>query len=250
MARFESDDPKEMFKVVKHPDIRNILVVGPPGVGKTTWAFLVADLLKLECFKVQYHAEMTPSELFGMYVPVENTFEWMPGPLDMAYTKGGVLVHDEIIEASGPCKTFLYGAFDNGRGGEIDYVGRKFKPIKGGKNIATMNGWPHEGGLSKAFLDRIDATFVMVQPHAKQLETLDPDLREICVDAYDTAKDVMEGPDITFRMLKSFQVLRTILPLEKAVRSAVQGNDTLAKAFLEVLALSGDDDDEGLEDDE
>jgi MoxR-like ATPase len=230
----------EAAKAARHPKIRNVLLAGPKGVGKTTWGFLLADLMKQTPYKIQHHAEGTTSELFGMYVPKGDTFEWMPGPLDLAYTNGGILIHDEIVEASGPVKTFLYGCLDNGRGGEISYVGRTFKPKEGMKNFATMNGWPHEGGLPEPLLDRFDATFIILKPGEKQLATLDDDLREICEDAYDSAKDPMEGPALTYRMLLSFQTLRTILPLEQAALSACHGNMTLAGSFLEVLKMSGE----------
>lgn len=239
----------QAFKVVRDSAIRNVLLAGPPGVGKTTFAFQVADLLKRPPYKIQYHAEATPAELFGYYVPDDKSFRWESGPLDLAYTNGGILIHDEIVEASGPCKTFLYGALDNGRGGEITYVGRSFKPDSKMKNIATMNGWPYEGGLPEALLDRFDAVFTVFKPGEKQLSTLDPDLREICEDCYDTAKDPMLGPNITFRMLQSLQTLRRLLPIEQAVLSACKGNTELAGSFLEVLALSGQSDD-GLTDDE
>lgn len=240
---------KDVYKVVRSGKFRNILMAGPPGVGKTTCAFLLADLMKRPPYKVQYHAEATPSELFGMYVPDGNKFRWEPGPLDLAYQNGGVLIHDEIVEASGPCKTFLYGALDNGRGGEISYVGRSFKPEPGMLNIATMNGWPYEGAIPEALLDRFEATFIITRPGPAQLKTLEPDLAEICEDSYDGAKDPMMGPAITYRILRSFQHLRQVLTLEQAALSACHGNMTLAGAFLEALAMSGDGDDD-LEDDE
>lgn len=241
---------KDAFKVARSGKVRNLLLAGPPGVGKTTFAFLLADLLKRPPYKIQHHAEGTPSEAFGMWVPDDKSFRWEAGPLDLAYQKGGILIHDEIVEASGPMKTFLYGALDNGRGGEIDYVGRKFIPAKGMMNIGTMNGWPYEGGLPEALLDRFDATFIITRPSPKQLANLELDLREICEDCYETAKDPMMGPAITYRMLISLQMLRTMLPLEQAVLSACHGNQELAGSFLEVLALASDADDDGLVDDE
>lgn len=240
----------QAFKVISDPEIRNCLVAGPPGVGKTTWGFMVADLLKQPAYKIQYHAESSPAEAIGFYVPDEKKFRWESGPVDLAYANGGVLIHDEIVEASGPMKTFLYGVLDNGRGGEITYVGRTFKPHAKMKNIATMNGWPYEGAIPEALLDRFDATFIITKPGPKQFASLDPDLAEICEDCYDTAKDPMAGPAITFRMLQSFQKLRKLLPLEQAVLSACHGNSVLAGSFLEVMALTDDGDTAGLTDEE
>lgn len=239
----------QAFSVVKNPGIRNVLLAGPPGVGKTTFAFQVADLLKQPAYKVQYHAELSPAELVGYFVPDENKFRWESGPLDLAYLNGGVLIHDEIVMASGPCKTFLYGAFDNGRGGEITSVGRTFKPHAKMKNIATMNGWPYDGALEEALLDRLDAVFIITTPGTKQLATLDPDLAEICEDCYATAPDPMLGPSITFRMLASFQKLRKLLPIDQAALSSCKGNLKLAGAFLEVLAMGDGGDTAGLTDD-
>lgn len=225
-------------KAAADPDIRSIMVAGPPGVGKTTFCFLMAEYLKQPAWKFQCHAESTPSEAFGMYVPKEAGFEWMPGPLDLAYSKGGILILDEIVEASGPVKTALYGALDDGRGGEISYVGRKFIPGKTYKCFATMNGWPFEGGLPEALLDRFDATFIITQPSEQQLELLDPDLLELCLDSYLGARDPMIGPDLTYRMWRAVQKLRAVLPIDQACLSACHGNEKLAGLVLEAIALA------------
>lgn len=243
---------KDGFGLVKSGKFRNFLLAGPPGVGKTTWAFMVADLLKKQAWKIQHHAEYSVPEMIGMWVPEKTSFRWEPGPLDLAYNSGGVLIHDEIIEASGPVKTFLIGVFDNGRGGKISYVGRDFVPQPGMINIATMNGWPYEGALHPALLDRIDATIIVLQPGPKQYALLEPDLREMCQDSYEKARDPMIGPPLTFRIFMAYQSLRKYLPVEQAAFAAVHGNEKLAHAFCEALALGSTDDDldDDLDDDE
>lgn len=224
-------------RAFQHPEIRNILLAGPPGVGKTTFAFDMAEKIGLPGWKWQLHAESTPSEGYGFYVPAKQGFGWEAGPIDLAYHTPGVLILDEIVEASGPVKVSLYGALDTGKGGVMSYVGRTFRPKPGYKVIATMNGVPYEGGLPDALLDRFDATFVITKPGVEQLALLDSDLQELCIDSYETARDPILGPEISFRMLRSLQTLRGILPLDVAVMSACHGNDVLAGSLLEALAL-------------
>lgn len=228
----------QAFAVIKDPGIRNVLLAGPPGVGKTTFGFAVADLLKQPPYKIQYHAEISPPELIGYYVPDGDKFRWEQGPVDLAYTNNGILIHDEIVLASGPAKTFLLGVLDSGRGGQVTSVGKTFTPGPKLKNIATMNGWPYEGAIDDALLDRMDAVFIITAPGPKQLDLLEPDLRELCEDAYASAKDPMLGPKITFRMLMSLQKLRKLLSLDQAILSACHGNLTLAGSLLKVLAMN------------
>lgn len=226
-------------------------VAGPPGVAKTHNTMMCRMLstnkaLAKITHKVQSHSELSPAEILGMYVPIDATFDWMPGPIDICYSQGGLLVIDEIIEASGPVKTFLYGALDRGPGGTISYAGRVFEQQPGYQVVATMNGWPDQGGLPPALLDRFDAWFIVTQPSDEQLALLEPDLRDICRDSYDpdVVEDEMAGPDITFRMLMGLQKLRKIMPLEMAVLSSCRGNKILAQSLYEVLQLTDSEEDE------
>lgn len=213
-------------------------LAGPPGVGKTYRAFLAGKRLKQKRIeKLQFHAEYSPAEAMGMYVPAGTKFAWEPGPVDLCYREGGLLILDEIAEASGPMKTYLLGLLDRGPGGTISYVGRTFRQAAGYHVIATMNGYPDQGYLPEALLDRFDAWFLMYTPSPEQMALLDPDLRELCAFAYAEASDPMVGPPITFRMFMGYQKMRKILPNQQALLAAVYGNKQLAQNLREIMIL-------------
>lgn len=233
---------EEIAKAIRDCGLKRVLIAGPQGVGKTTFGFDYGAWVKLQAWKVQGHSEASPGEILGMYVPGDKKFEWMDGPMASAYA-GGLLIIDEIVEFSGPCKTLMYGALDGGKGGKISYVGREFVQSDKYMVIATMNGWPLDGGLPGPLLDRFEAVFIKLKPGKKQIATLEPDLQAMCERSYANPADPMEGPPISFRVLQSFQKLRKGMPLPQAALAACNGSQELAHAFLEVLALMSNDDD-------
>lgn len=253
----------EIRAVLRDPTIQ-VGLFGPRGVGKTYSLFEMgarseapltakgkrnksAPRITLPARyvgKVQFHAELAPAEVMGMHVPDGDKFRWEAGPGDLAYAQGGLLILDEIDQASGPMKTYLYGLLDRGPGGTISYVGRTFEQMPGYQAVATMNDRPDEGSLPEALLDRFDCWFLVTQPSEEQYRLLDSDLREVCEDSYATAADPLRGPDITFRMLMAVQKMRKILPLEQAVLGACHNNKDLTGALLEVLALTDADDED------
>lgn len=236
----------DLYRLLKDPSI-TIGLAGPPGVGKTSFAYYLGKMTRKKYIgKIQFHSELSPAEIMGMHVPAEQGFRWEPGPGDLAYSKGGLLILDEIDQASGPTKTYCYGLLDRGPGGTISYVGREFKQEEGYQPIATMNGDPTDGSLPDALLDRFDAWFFMTRPAETLIKMLDEDLQEMCIASYDSAKDPMAGPAFTYRMMLGYQKLRRVLPMDQALLGACYGNQVLARSLVEVFSLSDMDDEEEL----
>jgi MoxR-like ATPase len=213
----------------------NAVVGEPKGKGKGKTATVELPVPPRYIGKVQFHSEIAPAEVMGMYVPDGDKFRWEAGPGDLAYAQGGLLVLDEIDQASGPMKSYLMGLLDRGPGGTISYVGRTFKQAPGYQAVATMNEKPDSGVLPEALLDRFDAWFLVASPSEEQLALLEPDLRELCEDSYhpESVTDPVKGPVVTFRMIYSLQKLRKIMPLEKAVLGACKNNTMLARSILD-----------------
>lgn len=255
----ESANWDDADNILEDPDIQ-IGLFGPPGVGKTTGCFRSGEKQGKKVYKVQCHSEMAPADVMGYSAPKKGEYIWVPGAGELAYRHGGLLILDEIAEASGSMKTYLYALLDRGPGGTITHVGRTFTQQPGYQAVATMNEDPSQGSLPEALLDRFDGWLLITQPHPTLLDLLDDDLREICSAFYQAAAepptdpgevyDPLRGPSITFRMLMGFQKQRQILPIAKAALSVTRNNQDLARLLLETLALSADiDDDDDLEDD-
>ncbi len=139
---------------------RNVILVGPPGVGKTTLAREVARLVPDETFvRVQGSPDLTAEDLLGDIDPMK-ALEF--GPLDeRAFTPGkifkadkGVLFFDEINRCSEKLQNALLQALEEHTvtigGYDVDFQADFIF-------IGTMN--PDDTSteeLSDVFLDRFD----------------------------------------------------------------------------------------------
>ncbi len=87
----------------------HLLLEDLPGTGKTTLAKSFAALLGLDNKRVQFTADMVPSDITGglIYLPNEQKFKLQKGPI---FTN--ILLADEINRASPKCQSSLLEAME------------------------------------------------------------------------------------------------------------------------------------------
>ena len=79
-----------------------LLLVGPPGVGKTAVVHQVCKLLGAECERINFSSSTTLEQLFGSIMPQQTPlqgrreFQWRDGKLTKAIKSGKWLLLDEI----------------------------------------------------------------------------------------------------------------------------------------------------------
>jgi len=90
----------------------HLLIEDLPGMGKTTLAHALAQVLGLECRRVQFTADLLPADLLGLHMfdPHQQQFSFHPGPL---FTQ--VLLADEINRASPKVQSALLEAMAEGK---------------------------------------------------------------------------------------------------------------------------------------
>ena len=154
---------------------RNVIIVGPPGVGKTTMAKNIAKLVPGETpvfVRVQGSPDLTVEDLMGDIDPVK-ALKYGPSSLE-AFTPGkifkadkGVLFFDEVNRCPEKLQNALLQALEERTvtlgGYDIDFPAKFVF-------IGTMN--PEDSNtekLSDVFLDRFDMVY-MGYPDTHELE--------------------------------------------------------------------------------
>ncbi|MEH8170037.1 AAA family ATPase [Aeromonas veronii] len=90
----------------------HLLIEDLPGMGKTTLAHSLAQVLGLACRRIQFTADLLPADLLGLQIfdPQQQTFRFHPGPI---FTQ--VLLADEINRASPKVQSALLEAMAEGK---------------------------------------------------------------------------------------------------------------------------------------
>jgi MoxR-like ATPase len=128
----------------------HVLFEDVPGVGKTTLSQALAKTLGLGFRRIQFTADLLPSDVLGVsvYNPLTATFETRPGPI---FTN--VVVADEINRAPPRTQSGLLEAMQEGT---VTIDDRTFELPKPFLVMATQNPLEHHGTypLPESQLDR------------------------------------------------------------------------------------------------
>lgn len=127
---------------------QHVLIEDIPGVGKTTMAKTIAKVLGLEFKRIQFTADMLPSDIIGVnYFDVKKReFVFKKGPV---FTD--ILLADEINRASPKAQSALLEAMEER---QVSIDGITYKLSENFFVIATQN--PKEHGIYPLPLSQID----------------------------------------------------------------------------------------------
>lgn len=195
---------------------RLTLLYGPPGTGKTTAAHNAAAALGVECFSVTLADEMPSAEIRGHYLPKGSVWEFVYGSALSAYTRGGVLVLNEIDKASDDVLDFCHNLMDDPRSSRMTLpTGETVTPHETFRIVATTNEDPgFIRSRSGAIADRLCNAIYIGTPHPDAIAALPEDLRDAAANTATT--DTHPDRPATLRRWQAFANLRDALDADTA----------------------------------
>lgn len=140
----------------------HILIEDLPGVGKTTLAHVVAQLLGLKFNRIQFTSDMLPADILGIsiYAQQSDQFTFHPGPIF-----ANVILADEINRATPKAQSALLEAMEER---QITIEGETRSLLEPFFVIATQNPVEHLGTypLPESQLDRFLMSISLGYPDA------------------------------------------------------------------------------------
>nr|NLI49562.1 AAA domain-containing protein [Propionibacterium sp.] len=178
----------------------HLLIEDAPGVGKTMLARSLARALDCTVRRVQFTADLLPSDLTGVSIfnPQEHAFEFKPGGVF-----ANIVIADEINRASPKTQSAMLEAMEERRV-SVDGVTHELpRPFM---VVATQNPFEMQGTfpLPEAQLDRFTACISMGYPaRAAELTMLD---HHVAADPLAALQPLATGADVLRAMAQVREV--------------------------------------------
>ena len=149
----------------------HVLIEGVPGLGKTLLAQTLADVMQLRYSRIQFTPDLTPSDLMGTFVVMENaagrrTFEYQQGPIF-----ANLVLADQINRGLPKTQAALLQAME---GDEINVSTETFHLPQPFFVVGTQNPMESDGTfpLPEPEIDRFFFKVVMNGPSAEELDAI------------------------------------------------------------------------------
>jgi MoxR-like ATPase len=149
----------------------HVLIEGVPGLGKTLLVQTLADIVQLRFSRIQFTPDLTPSDLLGTFVVMENaagrrTFEFQQGPIF-----ANLVLADQINRGLPKTQAALLQAME---GEEINVSTETFHLPQPFFVVGTQNPLESEGTfpLPEPEIDRFFFKVLMKGPSVEEIDAI------------------------------------------------------------------------------
>jgi len=197
----------------------HVLIEGPPGIAKTYLARAFSSALGLEFKRIQFTADILPSDIIGsqIYNRATGKFEFRKGPIF-----SNIVLADEINRASPRSQSALLEAMQER---QVTVEGVKYPLPRPFLIIATQNPIEFEGTyyLPEAEVDRFLIKIAMGYPGREtELEMLSKKLihgEKVDVNPIASPQDILKAIEITSKVRVDQSIIEYIVKLAEATRN-------------------------------
>ncbi len=149
----------------------HVLIEGVPGLGKTLLVRTLAEIVQLRYSRIQFTPDLTPSDLLGTFVVMENaagrrTFEFQQGPIF-----ANLVLADQINRGLPKTQAALLQAME---GDEISISTETFHLPQPFFVVGTQNPLESDGTfpLPEPEIDRFFFKIVMTGPSVEEIDAI------------------------------------------------------------------------------
>ena len=197
----------------------HVLIEGPPGIAKTYLARAFSSALGLEFKRIQFTADILPSDIIGsqIYNRATGKFEFRKGPIF-----SNIVLADEINRASPRSQSALLEAMQER---QVTVEGVKYPLPRPFLIIATQNPIEFEGTyyLPEAEVDRFLIRVAMGYPGREtELEMLSKKLihgEKVDVNPIASPQDILKAIEIASKVRVDQSIIEYIVKLAEATRN-------------------------------